>query len=156
MTQTYICCVEYQLGGVYRSNQATCRYQQPSVKLGIWIQAGDLLADSNDSLCGQFVVGRNLLLGYLPWDGLNFEDAVVASENLVTKEIFTNTHLEEWITSLAHTQLGIESFIPFSTRLVNCIGGRQRKLWVDCCFISKKRRVQAVQFSFQIDNQNCG
>ena len=134
--QVYICCIEYRLGGIYSSNQSTFHCQRPSVKRGIWVQAGDLLADSSDSLCGQFAVGRNLLLGYIPWDGLNFEDAVIGNENLVTKEIFTSAHIEEWVTSSMRIQFGIEIFVPFSKQLVICIRRGKRKSWTESIFVS--------------------
>ena len=137
-TQIYVCPIEYRLSGICRSNQSTFRYQRPFVHVGIWIQIGDLLADSSDSLCGQFVVGRNLLLGYIPWDGLNFEDAVIANENLTTKEIFTSAHIEEWVTSSMKTQFGIEIFVPFSIQLVNCMTIEQHKSWIDLSFVSKR------------------
>lgn len=140
------------MGGIFRSNQSTFRYHHPSVKVGMWVQAGDLLADSRDSLCGQFVVGRNLLLGYIPWDGLNFEDAVIANKNLVTKEVFTSAHIEEWTTSSIQTQSDVEIFVPFSKQLVICIGRGQRKFWVAFSFISERtlsvvvKRIEQIFF----------
>lgn len=115
------------------------------------------MADSRDSSFGHFSVGRNLLLGYIPWDGLNFEDAVVASENLVTKEVFTSAHIEEWITSSTQTQSNIEIFVPFSRQLVTCMGRGQSKFWAASSSVSGRtlssaaiKRIKKISFKKNI------
>jgi DNA-directed RNA polymerase subunit beta len=110
---------------VGRSNQSIWCRQRVFVREGVWVHKGDLLADGRASLRGRLAVGHNLLLGYLPWDGLNFEDALVASERLKTKEIFTSIHVETWERKLQKTPLGIETFTPFSLSLVYRIQGNQ-------------------------------
>jgi DNA-directed RNA polymerase subunit beta len=116
-SQAYACCVEYRLGGVFRSNQSTWRYHKPYVKEGDWVLKGDLLADGRASLCGNLAVGQNLLVCYMPWDGLNFEDAIVGSERLQIQETFTSIHIEEWESILKQTPNGVELFVPFSREL---------------------------------------
>jgi DNA-directed RNA polymerase subunit beta len=135
--QLYSCCIEYRLGGVFRSNQSNWQFQRPYVKEGIWVQSGDLLADGRASLHGQLAVGQNLLLGYIPWDGLNFEDAMVANYDLATKELFTSVHVEEWEVSLRKTPYGTEIFVPFSWALIDRVEGRHKKFRVDSYFAKK-------------------
>jgi hypothetical protein len=135
----YLCSIEYRLRNFFRSNQSTWRSESLYVQEGTWVQAGDLLADGSASLHGSFSVGQNLLIGYIPWDGLNFEDAIVATENLITKEIFTSTHVEQWETSLQRSFLGIETFVPFSFRLARRIQGRQQEFFADSVIDSNKK-----------------
>jgi hypothetical protein len=126
--QTHNCCVEYRVGGISRSNQGTWRWQSPCVYEGMWVQAGDVIRDRRTSLYGHLVIGQNLLLGYIAWDGINFEDAIVASESLVKSDLFTSNHLEEWETSLQRTILGIEAFVPFSSALLHYIKEKEFEL----------------------------
>lgn len=135
----YLCSIEYRLRSFFRSNQATWRRQRLYVQEGNWVQAGDLLADGSSSLHGFFTAGQNLLVGYMPWDGLNFEDAIVVSEGLKSEEIFTSIHVEQWETSLQRTSLGIETFVPFSFALARRIQGRQQEFFVDSTQNSNKK-----------------
>ena len=127
----YLCSIEYRLRSFFRSNQSTWRSQRLHVQEGTWVQSGDLLADGSSSLYGFFAAGQNLLVGYMPWDGLNFEDAMVVSEGLKNEETFTSTHIEYWETSLQRTSLGIETFVPFSFALARRIQGRQQEFFVE-------------------------
>jgi len=127
--QSYNCCVEYRVGGISRSNQGTWRWQSPCVYEGMWVRAGDVMGDRRTSLYGHLVIGQNLLLGYIAWDGINFEDAIVASESLVKSDLFTSNHIEEWETSLQRTIVGIESFVPFSSSLLHYIKEKEVELW---------------------------
>merc|ERR1712224_1173400 len=127
----YSFCIEYRLGGVCRSNQSTWSWQRNYVKEGTFVKAGDFLAEGRSSVHNQLAVGQNLLIGYIPWDGLNFEDAMVASESLVTKETFTSTHIEEWETSLKRIPLGKEVFVPFSLSLFSRMNGWQNNYWIE-------------------------
>merc|ERR1712224_878610 len=123
----YSFCIEYRLGGVCRSNQSTWSWQRNYVKEGTFVKAGDFLAEGRSSVHNQLAVGQNLLIGYIPWDGLNFEDAMVASEKLVVSETFTSAHIEEWETNLQHSPAGTEAFVPFSLRIINQIQNRYSK-----------------------------
>merc|ERR1711937_653967 len=104
-----------------RSNQSTWNYNQPNLKEGKWILEGAMLADGRISSYGQFTVGQNLFLGYRPWDGLNFEDASIASDMLIIEELFTSLHVEEWETSLQTTPFGTDTFVTFSYIIIHQI-----------------------------------
>jgi len=127
-SQTYACCVEYRLGGLFRSNQSTWRYHKSYVKEGDWVSKGDLLADGRASVGGSLAVGQNLLICYIPWDGLNFEDAIVGSERLIKKETGTSIHIEEWESRSKQTPNGLEIFVPFSRELLCQIQGGKFEL----------------------------
>ena len=124
-SQIYTYVIEYLIRRVSHSNQSIWCRQHIFVREGIWVYKGDLLAGGRASLCGRLAVGHNLLLGYLPWDGLNFEDALIVSERLKVKEIFTSIHVEAWERKLQKTPLGIETFTPFSLSLVYRIQDNQ-------------------------------
>jgi DNA-directed RNA polymerase subunit beta len=127
--RTYACCIEYRLRGIFRSNQSTWRSHTPYVKEGNWVKRGDLLADGRSSVHGNLAVGQNLLICYMPWDGLNFEDAIVGSERLREYETFTSTHIEEWRSDIKRTIHGIEVFVPFSIELVRIVRGGKYDFW---------------------------
>src|SRR4051812_46822468 len=95
-SQTNLSCkvdsVEYILNSYHRSNQDTCLNHRPSVFEGEWVQQGDLLADSSASVGGELSLGKNILVAYMPWDGYNFEDAILISERLVYDDIYTSLH----------------------------------------------------------------
>jgi hypothetical protein len=109
--------------GIYETNQSTWRYHKPYVKEGDWVKKGDLLANGRASLRGNIAVGQNLLVSYIPWDGLNFEDAIVGSEALKTKESGTSIHVEEWESTVKETVNGREIFVPFSKELIDQLQG---------------------------------
>lgn len=119
----YLCTVEYRLGGIHRTNQSTWRRQRPVVKEGQWIEAGDLLADGAASAGGELAVGRNLLVAYTPWDGLNFEDARVVSERLVKEDLATTIHIDHYEAEIRLTRLGYERFAGYSQNLLASVKG---------------------------------
>jgi DNA-directed RNA polymerase beta subunit len=82
--------------GYSRSNQSTCLRQRPAVLVGDWVEAGDLLADGSATQDGEVSLGKNILLAYLPWEGYNFEDAIVVNERLVYEDIYTSVHIERY------------------------------------------------------------
>nr|BBI28724.1 beta subunit of RNA polymerase [Dinophyceae sp. MRD-151] len=135
----YLCAIEYRLRSFFRSNQSTWRRQRLYVQEGTWVQPGDLLADCSSSLHGFFAAGQNLLIGYIPWDGLNFEDAMVVSEYVKYQETFTSTHIEQWETSLQRSSLRIETFVPFSFSLARRIQGRQQEFFLESTQDSNKK-----------------
>ncbi len=122
-SSSYLCAVEYRLGGTHRSNQSTWRRQRPVVREGQWVEAGELLADGVASQAGELAVGRNLLVAYTPWDGLNFEDARVISERLVREDLATTTHVDEYEAEIRLTRLGFERFESYSREVVAAVKG---------------------------------
>lgn len=88
----------YSLHAYDRSNQETAMVHRPSVNEGDWVQRGDLLADCAASVHGSLALGQNLLVAYVPWEGYNFEDAVVISERLLFDELYTTIHIEKYET----------------------------------------------------------
>lgn len=99
----------YLLQTYDRSNQETAMVQRPSVTEGEWVQKGDLLADCAASMLGSLALGHNLLVAYVPWEGYNFEDAVVISERLLFDELYTTIHIEKYETEVReHPGTGYE------------------------------------------------
>ena len=92
-----------------RTNQSTCIHETPNVKEGDWIQCTDLVADGAASLKGKLALGKNVLVAYVPWEGYNFEDAILISENLVQKELFTSLHIDYYEVEVKNTQYGLET-----------------------------------------------
>nr|APD80671.1 beta subunit of RNA polymerase 2 [Polytoma uvella] len=90
-----------------RTNQDTCKTHRPAVSTGDWVQSGDMIADCASSVSGELSIGQNILVAYLPWEGYNFEDAIVISERLVTDDLYTSVHIERYeITLKTGTKLG--------------------------------------------------
>ena len=77
-----------------RSNQDTCINQKPIVHEGDKVQAGDVIADGASTSCGELSIGKNILVAYMPWEGFNFEDAILLSERCVHDDIFTSVHIK--------------------------------------------------------------
>jgi hypothetical protein len=100
--------IEYSLETFHRSNQDTSLFHRPSVKEGDWVQTGDLLADCSSSEGGEFSIGRNILIAYLPWEGYNYEDAILISERLVYDDLYTSIHVERYDISVETTNYGDE------------------------------------------------
>jgi DNA-directed RNA polymerase subunit beta len=98
----------YILKKYRRSNQDTCINQVPVVKTGTQIKKGGVLADGPATDHGQLALGRNLLVGFMPWEGYNFEDAILLSERLVKEDIFTSIHISEFEIEARDTKLGAE------------------------------------------------
>jgi DNA-directed RNA polymerase subunit beta len=91
-----------------RSNQDTCIHQRPSVTPHTWVHAGQCLADTSSTVGGELALGKNILVAYMPWEGYNFEDAVLVSERLVFDDIFTSVHIERYDISTSRTREGQE------------------------------------------------
>ncbi|MGN0197254.1 MAG: DNA-directed RNA polymerase subunit beta, partial [Candidatus Gastranaerophilaceae bacterium] len=98
----------YQLMKYVRSNQDTCINQKPIVKVGQKIKAGDVLADGASTHFGELSLGKNVLAAYMPWEGYNFEDAILISERLVQDDVFTSVHIEKLEIDARQTKLGPE------------------------------------------------
>ena len=100
--------IKYQLQNYQRSNQATCLHQYPAVKEGNWLEKGDLVANCSASALGELALGKNILLAYMPWDGYNFEDAILISDRLVNEDVYTSIHIERYEISVKDTEYGLE------------------------------------------------
>lgn len=98
----------YPLKKYRRSNQGTCINQVPVVRKGDKVQAGDVIADGPCSDHGELALGANLLVAFMPWEGYNYEDAVVISERLVKDDSLTSVHIEEYEVDARDTKLGPE------------------------------------------------
>ena len=99
----------YTLKKFERSNQATCLNQRPIVHNGDRIEKGDILADGHSTDNGELALGRNILIGFMSWEGYNYEDAILISEELVKNDVFTSIHIEEYETDAREiTRLGAE------------------------------------------------
>ncbi len=100
--------VEYKLVKFLRTNQDTAINQNPIVREGQRIKRGDILADGSSTENGELALGRNILVAFMPWRGYNFEDAIVISEKVVSKDIFTSIHIEEFSLEVRDTKRGEE------------------------------------------------
>ena len=99
---------EYPLIKYQRSNQGTCINQVPVVRSGDQVKEGDVLADGPSTDNGELALGRNVLVAFMPWEGYNYEDAIVISERLVREDLFTSIHIEEYEVEARDTKLGPE------------------------------------------------
>jgi DNA-directed RNA polymerase subunit beta len=100
--------VEYRLTKFFRTNQDTCINQRAIVKPGDRIKRGDVLADGAATEGGELALGRNVLVSFMPWNGYNFEDAIIVSERLVAQDVFTSIHIEEFELQVRDTKRGEE------------------------------------------------
>ncbi|MDR0671501.1 MAG: DNA-directed RNA polymerase subunit beta, partial [Oscillospiraceae bacterium] len=91
-----------------RSNQGTCVNQKSIVNTGDRVRAGDVLADGPSTNQGEISLGRNVLIGFMTWEGYNYEDAILINERLVRDDVFTSIHIEEYETEARDTKLGSE------------------------------------------------
>ena len=98
----------YRLMKFQRSNQSTCINQRPLVKVGDVVHKGDILADGPSTDLGDLALGRNVLVAFMPWNGYNFEDSILLSENIVKEDVFTSIHIEEFEVMARDTKLGPE------------------------------------------------
>ena len=98
----------YDLRKFIRSNQDTCINQRPIVQKGERVEKGDILADSSSTEKGELALGQNVLVAFMPWEGGNFEDAILISERLVKDDVFTSLHIEKYETEARDTKLGPE------------------------------------------------
>src|SRR3569833_4268146 len=87
---------EYILRKFVGLNERTCLNQKPIVKKGQRVKKGQILADGAATYQGELALGRNVLVGFMAWDGYNFEDAVIISERLVKEDVYTSIHIEEF------------------------------------------------------------
>jgi len=99
---------EYEITKFRRSNQDTCINQRPIISVGDKVEAGDPIADGPGTDRGELALGANTLVGFLPWRGYNFEDAIIVSERLVSDDVFTSIHIEEFELQVRDTKRGPE------------------------------------------------
>jgi DNA-directed RNA polymerase subunit beta len=100
--------VTYKCTKFMRTNQDTCINQRPIVKAGDQVTAGQVLADGCSTQGGELALGRNVLVAFMPWRGYNFEDAIVMSERIVQKDVYTSIHIEEFELQVRDTKRGEE------------------------------------------------
>jgi len=99
-----------------RSNQDTCLNQRPIVKIGDKVISGQVLADGSACEGGEIALGQNVLIAYMPWEGYNYEDAILVSERMVTDDLYTSVHIEKYEIEARQTKLGPEEItreIPY-------------------------------------------
>ena len=99
---------EYPLKKFERSNAGTCLNQRPIVSTGDRVYKGEIIADGPSTNNGELALGKNILIGYMEWEGYNYEDAILLSEKLVQDDVFTSIHIEEYETEARDTKLGPE------------------------------------------------
>ena len=99
---------DYKLIKFSRSNQGTCINQRPIVSTGDRVLKGDVLADGPSTSNGEISLGKNILVGYMNWEGYNYEDAILLNERLVMEDVFTSIHVEEYECDARDTKLGPE------------------------------------------------
>ncbi|MCL2758768.1 MAG: DNA-directed RNA polymerase subunit beta [Treponema sp.] len=98
----------YQLIKFQRTNQDTCYNQRPIVRLGEKITSGQVIADGPATQNGELALGRNILVGFMPWNGYNYEDSILISQKVVKDDMFTSIHIKEFIVEVRETKLGPE------------------------------------------------
>jgi DNA-directed RNA polymerase subunit beta len=98
----------YNLTKFERSNQGTCYNQRPIVSEGDIVEKGEILADGSSMEKGEMALGQNVLVGFMTWDGYNYEDAIILSERLVKDDVYTSIHIEEYESEARDTKLGPE------------------------------------------------
>jgi len=116
-TVTYVDAARIEIGGeVYPLrkfvglNERTCQNQKPIVQPGQKVEKGDVVADGAATFQGELALGRNVLVAFMAWDGFNFEDAIIISEELVKSDTYTSIHIEEFDVEIRETKLGREEF----------------------------------------------
>ncbi|WP_017660787.1 DNA-directed RNA polymerase subunit beta [Baaleninema simplex] len=100
--------IEYELQKYQRSNQDTCLNQRPIAFEGDEVQAGQVLADGSATEGGELALGQNIIVAYMPWEGYNYEDAILISERLVFDDVYTSIHIEKYEIEARQTKLGPE------------------------------------------------
>ncbi|GJM22204.1 MAG: DNA-directed RNA polymerase subunit beta [Planctomycetota bacterium] len=100
----------YEMRKFVGLNEKTCLNQRPVVKPGDKVKAGDLLADGASTRQGELALGKNILVGFMVWDGYNFEDAIIVSEGLIRRDVFTSIHIQHFDVEIRETKLGREEF----------------------------------------------
>jgi DNA-directed RNA polymerase subunit beta len=116
-TVTYVDAERIEIGSdIYRLtkfkglNERTCQNQRPIVEVGQKVEKGDVIADGAATFRGELSLGRNVLVGFMSWEGFNFEDAIIISEELVQDDVYTSIHIEEFDIEIRETKLGREEF----------------------------------------------
>ncbi len=99
---------KYEVHKFERTNQDSCLNQKPIVNVGDHVDEGDVLADGPATQNGELALGRNILVGFVPWNGYNYEDAVLISERVVREDIYTSIHIKEFSIDIRETKLGPE------------------------------------------------
>jgi DNA-directed RNA polymerase subunit beta len=108
----------YNVTKYQRTNQSTCLLERPIFSEKIWVEKGDILVDGAASSQGKLSIGQNILVAYLPWEGYNFEDAILINQRLVDEDIFTSLHLDHYDIEVKNTQYGLERItnqVPLKT-----------------------------------------
>ncbi len=100
--------VDYKLTKFLRSNHGTCINQRPIVSAGDRVSKGDVLVDGPSTDHGEIALGKNILMGFMTWEGYNYEDAILLNERMVKEDVFTSIHIEEYETESRDTKLGPE------------------------------------------------
>ncbi|MDZ7959495.1 MAG: DNA-directed RNA polymerase subunit beta [Aulosira sp. DedQUE10] len=100
--------LKYTLSKYQRSNQDTCLNQKPLVRTGERVVAGQVLADGSSTEGGELALGQNIVVAYMPWEGYNYEDAILISERLVQDDVYTSIHIEKYEIEARQTKLGPE------------------------------------------------
>ena len=100
--------MEYHLSKFSRSNQSNCYNQKPIVQKGVHVEQGEVIADGPSTDGGELALGKNPLIGFMTWEGYNYEDAVLLSERLVQEDVYTSVHIEEYEAEARDTKLGPE------------------------------------------------
>ncbi|MDR3115851.1 MAG: DNA-directed RNA polymerase subunit beta [Treponema sp.] len=98
----------YHLVKYQRTNQDTCYNQRPLVQMGEPVLPGQVIADGPATKDGELALGRNILVGFMPWNGYNYEDSILISERVVKEDMFTSIHIKEFLTEVRETKLGPE------------------------------------------------
>ncbi|MEY4445604.1 MAG: hypothetical protein RL444_717 [Verrucomicrobiota bacterium] len=98
----------YDLRKFLKTNSSTCFNQRPLVRRGDKVKQGDIIADGAATDKGELALGRNVLVGFMPWNGYNFEDAILLSERMLKDDVFTSVHIEEFEVTARDTKLGPE------------------------------------------------
>lgn len=99
---------KYNMLKFIRSNQGTCYNQRPIIKEGDVVSKGEILADGPSMEQGELALGRNVMVGFMTWEGYNYEDAIILSERLVKDDVYTSIHIEEYESEARDTKLGPE------------------------------------------------
>ncbi|OUN06731.1 DNA-directed RNA polymerase subunit beta [Flavonifractor sp. An92] len=99
---------EYKLTKFLRSNHGTCINQRPIVNVGQRVEKGEVIVDGPSTSNGEIALGKNILMGFMTWEGYNYEDAILLNERMVKEDVFTSIHIEEYETESRDTKLGPE------------------------------------------------
>ena len=113
--------ISYGLRKYYSSNQETCINQRPLVWEGEKVFSGQIIADGPSTQDGELALGRNLMIAYMPWEGYNYEDAIIINESLITEDYLTSIHIEEHETNLTYSVVGSEKLtknLPHLTKYI--------------------------------------